>query len=509
MALKLKKPHRPIDKTEALASWLEQFKIPSGISRGKPYVLHDFQRDVIDDHLANDEFGSPLHRTVLFSIARKNGKTSMCAALALAYLTEGSPLHLPGWRGAIASPSENHSLMLALAIQELCEANGLDHIKVRKNPAPGVVLGDNNSRLEILSGSKTQGHGLSLDFALVDEAGLLTDNSEVIQNLTDSLAARDGRLIITGTRGTSKQFNERIERPSRSTKVHCWSAPLDADPGDRDLWEKVNPGLASGIKSRRFLEDAFTEAEAAGTTTAFMAWQLNAPLDPQRQLLLEYKTLQRAYDEAAEPISGEPVWLGLDLGGAASMTAAVAVFESGVVRAVGAFPSADMNLLQRGKRDLVGMTWVQCAERGELKETTGHVTELSEFIPHVLDMIRGHPVQSVTGDRYREGELRNALAKAGVDWPLNLRANGPKDGNADILATRRMFLAGKAKLCRNLLLEASLAEADCKVSTTGAVQLDRAHRDGRNDVAAALILAAGAYMRDREAPKPEYEVEVF
>ncbi|WP_420010429.1 hypothetical protein [Tateyamaria sp.] len=375
-------------------------------------------------------------------------------------------------------------------------------------PKPGHILGDNGTKFSALTGAPNAGHGLSLNTAIVDESGLLKENSEVIQNFTDACAARDGRVLLVGTRGTSRQFRERIERPDRTTKVHLYSAPIDCDPGDRDLWRKVNPGLGE-IKTERFMEDLYEQARAAGTMSGFLSWQLNAAVDPGRELVLQYATLSGCYDETAEPIPSEPVWLGLDLGGAASLTAACAVFESGVIRSIGAFPNADLTLAERGKRDGVGNTWVECAKRGELVETSGHVSELTEFLPHVQEMIAGHPVMSVTGDRFRDAEFRNALAKANVNWPLQLRATGPKDGNADLLALRKFFLARKARLKRSLLMEASLAEADCRVAATGALSLDRAHRDGRNDLAAALILAAGARMRDLERPPAEVEVTVL
>ena len=72
-----------------------------------------------------------------------------------------------------------------------------------------------------------------------------------------------------------------------------------------------------------------------------------------------------------------------------------------------------------------------------------------------------------------------------------------------------MFLSGKAKMQRSLLLEAAVAEADVKVSTTGACQLDKSHRNARIDVAQALTLACSAYVSAMDAPQPEYEVQLW
>ena len=323
----------------------------------------------------------------------------------------------------------------------------------------------------MLTGSKSQGHGLDLDLGIIDECGLLPRQAETIQNVFDAVATRDGSIILTGTRGDSPGYNEIIDNPDDRTAVHLYGADKDDNPADPAVWAKANPGLGR-IKPLRFMQDAHAKAEKSGSLTQFQVWQLNVAKSPSRQLLLEYSTLSKAYDETAEPIPGEPCFVGIDLGGTSSMTAACVVYQSGVIKTLGAFPGGgDLDLYARGRRDLVGNTWLECADRGELIETSGAVADLAEFLPAVVEMIGDHPVASVSCDRYRDGEFRSAMFKAKVDWPMVFRGTGPKDGDADIRATRKLFLSGNAKLRRSLLLETSMAEADVKVSATGALSL--------------------------------------
>ena len=54
-----------------------------------------------------------------------------------------------------------------------------------------------------------------------------------------------------------------------------------------------------------------------------------------------------------------------------------------------------------------------------------------------------------------------------------------------------------------------MAEADVKVSATGACQMDKSHHHARIDVAQALCLACSALVREKDAPTPEYEVTVL
>jgi len=283
-------------------------------------------------------------------------------------------------------------------------------------------------------------------------------------------------------------------------------ADREDDPADPAVWDKANPD-GGRIKPRRFLQDAYDKAEASGSLASFKNWQLNVPISATRELFLDYDNLAKSYRDDATPVPGEGCFIGLDLGGSSSMTAATIAYDSGVVKVPGAFPNGEMDLITRGKRDQVGDFYVRAADGGDLIETSGAVSDLQQFLTELWARVGAHPVRSISCDRYRDAELRTAMARAQVSIPLEFRGNGPKDGNADVLATHRMFKAGAITMRRSILLEGSLTEADVKVSTTGAVQICKSHLTARIDVAQSLILACSALLRARDTVKPEYSVE--
>lgn len=504
-----RKRRRPPPEVRA-ARWLaDNWVIPSGQHAGEPFELHGFQLELFRSFFSRDHDG-PTFRTVIFSTPRKLGKSTVLAALLLCLMCPDSPVYVKGFRGAVAAPSEKHARWIAEAFRALADAAGRGgEVSTKTNPRPGVICVA-DTQVILSTGTRSQGHGADLDLAIIDETGLITGQKSdgLISGFYDALSARNGQLILTGTRGDAAEYNELIEHPDKRTKVILYGASKDDDPSDPATWEKANPD-GGRIKPRRFLQDAYAKAEAGGSLAEFQAWQLNVPLSPSRELLLAYDTLKKAYREQPEPIPGEPCHVGIDLGGPASMTAAVVAYESGVIKVLGAFPGADMDLRARGKRDMVGDLWARCADAGELIETSGSVSDLQEFIPEVIHMIGPHPVRSVSCDRYRQHEFETALARARIGWPVIYRGTGPKDGDQDIRATRKLFLAGAVTLKRSILLEGSLGEADVRVSTTGAVQLDKSHIHARIDVAQALCLACSALLRAREEVVPEYTVEVL
>ena len=503
-----KRQRLPIERRFGI--WLSKhFVIPSGQNAGKPFELHTFQLEFLREYLADDHDG-PRWRTNIFSTPRKLGKSTFLGAVMLGHLCEDSPIHIPNFTGAIAAPTEKHCGYIAKAMKALMEGAGREEeYRTKANPRPGLIeLGAGTVMLN--TGTNISGHGADLDVAVIDETGLMPGHKdELVQGFFDALATKNGRLILTGTRGDSPEYNEMIDNPDPRTHVCLYGATKDDDPSDPEIWDRANPDRGK-IKPRRFLKDAHDKAEASGSMAAFQNWQLNVPVSATRELLIDHTTLTAAYRDDPKPVPGEPVHIGIDLGGSTSMTAATIAYEqSGLIKMLGAFPAGEMDLRTRGKRDMVGTFYERCATAGELIETSGAVSDLQEFLPELVKRIGNHPVRSVSCDRYRDAEFRTALARARLDWNLIYRGTGPKDGNSDIEATRRLFKAGAVQMRRSLLLEGSLAEADVKVASTGACQLDKSHLHARIDVAQSLVLACSALLRAREEVKPEYTVEVL
>ncbi len=495
---------------ESLDQWgRETFTVPHGINKGQPFGLSSFQKRLLVALFSRDIDG-PTFRTLIYTLPRKLGKSMLLAFLLLAFMCPDSPAYREGCVGAVAAPTEKHCGYVADHMFALLETAGReDELRRRSDPRPGI-LEMCNCKVYLSTGSNWGGHGLGLDFAIIDECGLITKGQdELITGYYDALSSRDGQLIGLGTRGDNLIFNEMIENPDPRTHVICYGASKTDDPSDPATWAKANPDGGT-IKPLRFLKDAHDKALHSGSLTEFCVWQLNMPLSPTRQLLLDYPTLTKAYRAKPEPIPGEPVHIGIDLGGSASMTAAVVAYEqSGLIKLLGAFPGADMDLITRGKRDLVGDLWHRAALDSDLIETSGSVSDLNEFLPAVVDMVGNHPVASVSCDRYRQAEFSTALARQKLACPVIYRGTGPRDGDQDIRATRRLFLSGSVNMVRSVLLEGSLGEADVKVSTTGACQLDKSHKTARIDVVSALVLACSAVVRAKDIPPTEYSVEVI
>src|SRR5580765_4272879 len=73
-------------RAKAVIRFIEQLTIPSGTGQGKPFKLEPFQkafiRDVYEPYIGDRR----VVRRAILSMARKNGKTALIAAIVLAHL---------------------------------------------------------------------------------------------------------------------------------------------------------------------------------------------------------------------------------------------------------------------------------------------------------------------------------------------------------------------------------------------------------------------------------------
>src|ERR1043166_2696436 len=72
--------------SERIISFIESLPVTSGILAGTKFKLDKWQRDIIKGIYRTDKKGKRIVRQALITMPRKNGKTGLTAALALAHL---------------------------------------------------------------------------------------------------------------------------------------------------------------------------------------------------------------------------------------------------------------------------------------------------------------------------------------------------------------------------------------------------------------------------------------
>ena len=149
------------------------------------------------------------------------------------------------------------------------------------------------------------------------------------------------------------------------------------------------------------------------------------------------------------------------------------------------------------------------AERGELRTWPGKVTPVGPFLAWVCELLDGAQPTLALADRYRQGEAEDALAAAGVRWPMEWRAQGAgKDGSADVRSFQKAVLSRTLRPDESLLLASAIADSIIRYDGNGNPALDKARRKGRIDALSAAVLAVGAGERATARPMGEWSMAV-
>ena len=470
-----------------LFEWIEaSLVVPSGLLAGQAFRVEPWQRRFLRGALADGVTES------LLCVARKSGKTSILAALVLAYLV--GPLNrAPNWRALAVSLTAKLSGELRSAIRETAEASNLDGVEVVQAEARGL----RGARCEFLSADKSSGVGSGAELVVFDELGLLPENRRSLLNACySSTSARGGRLVAISIRGASSMLEALIDRrgdPSVFVQLH--EAPPGCAIDDRAAWAAANPALGT-IKSMSYMEAASRRALASPSDQAdFRAYDLNQAGSPARETVVTVSDWVSCVTPTPPERAG-PCFVGLDLGGASALCGAAASWpETGrleVWAAVGDTPS----LLDRGKTDGVGNRYETMARRGELRTYEGRVTPVAEFLSDLIDRLAGCDIRAFHADRYRQAEALDGLAAAGAVSPLVVRGGGFKDGSEDIRGFQRAVIAGKIRSAPSLLLESAIAESAIQRDAAGNMKLQKGRQAGRIDALSAAVLAVAAGERE-------------
>lgn len=480
-------PEYPADPVHAFVDWAtEVLKVPTGPKTSQPFVIPDWQERFLQGAFADGIFEAGL------SVGRKNGKSGLIAAWLLACLD--GPLVRRGWRAVVVSEKGSFAKELQSAMQLTANISGLWNVAFYATPPPGRALGRCGTQIDFLAADRATGHAIGVDLAIVDEAGLLREEKRPLWNaVLSSTSSRGGRLVAISIRADGPMFGEIADRAKEPDVYWQEHAPArDCALNDREAWLQGNPGLADGIKLWSYMESQYRRAKSNPENAAhFAAYDLNLPQEPERTLIIQLSEWKDAVVGDAPPRDG-PCFVGVDLGGSSSMTAATVYWpDSGRVEVYGAFP-ATPDLRQRGQQDRVGGLYVRMHRDDNLILLPGVVTPVDQFLDYLDTQLAGERILCSGADRYRQKEFIQAMSQAGLTWPVVWRGVGAgADGASDIRAFQDEIREKYAKPTRSLLLEHAIAESAISFDKNRNPSLDKAKSKSRVDALQAAVIAFG------------------
>ena len=483
--------------------YIETLTIGQGRLAGQSFGVMPWQARFVRGALAPGVAESCL------TLGRGGGKSTLIAGIGCAAL-EG-PLMAPEAEILIvASSHEQGQVIFRHVLRFMGQGIAAGRFRVADTVNASRLTNRNTGTMLSVKGSDPKRlHGAAPSLICADEIAQWPTPriGEMLAALrTASGKIPDSRLMMIGTRPADELHPFAVAlRDCDYSQVHA--AGPDDPPFQRRTWKRANPGLDAMPDLEAAIRREATAAKRDGSLMAqFRSLRLNQGVaDTEISVLLDAGVWQGAEGEAER--SGPCIW-GVDLGSSAAQSAIACYHpQTGALVSVAAFP-ATPGLSERGLADGVGGLYQQCAARGELVTLGTHTVPVAELLALALHRF-GRPSR-IVADRFREGELREALDKAGVPLAtLEFRGMGFVDGGEDVRTFRRAVLEGRVTPEPSLLLRSAMAEARTVMDPAGNAKLSKGSQGGRrlrarDDSVAAAILAVSAGVRHPVAPRARW-----
>lgn len=478
--------------------WMEGLRVSQGSKTGDRFKVLDWQREFLEEAL------SPGVTQAALSVARGNGKTTLIAALASAFIA--GPLRQPRAEAPVVAASYSQARVAFEHVQAFCSGllepsedwrltNSLHWSLIEHKPS--------GARLRVLSSNPKKAHGLAPALVIADEPAQwdLGSGDRMYSALTTSIGKIPGaRLIAIGTRpvGGDHWFARLLDSPMVGCVSRSYAAPVNVDVTDRDAWLAANPSLRFMPELRRAIA---TEAQQCtknpSLLPAFSALRLNQGVHDSDTIrrLVNVQDWKACLEKGPGERQGPCVW-GVDLGGSAALSAVACYWPETGRLEVRAACGSDPDPMVRGTRDGVGDLYLRAIKQGKLRVDDGRIPNVRRLLYWTLGDVEEAPV-AIVADRWRMAELQDAAMSIPELTFIDVvaRGQGFKDGAEDVrrfqdaVLTRRIRPEG-----RHSLLEASIAEAVIVLDPSANAKLAK-HQEGkkkataRDDLVAASILA--------------------
>ena len=446
------------------------------------------------------------------SLPRGNGKSWLAGHLVSRILDPSDELFRPGTESVLLAASiEQARIVFRFARGGLEELGGYRFLD--STTRIGITHRATNTKLRVIGSNAKTAFGLvGCPWAIADEPGAWeVRGGELMHDALETALGKPGspmRVLMIGTLAPARNgwWPDLVARGSHGS-VHVTA--LQGDPDKWDQWpeiRRVNPLTAVSPAFRAKLLEERDEARADPRLKArFLSYRLNVPSGDERTMLLELQSDWKAVlARPVPPPEGRPV-VGIDLGGGRAWSAAVAVWSTGRVEAVALAPGVP-DLAAQEKRDRVPTgTYARLAQTGRLRVSPGkRVPKPSDLVDAVTGL--WGPPAAVYCDRFRLSELQDTGIR-----PLQARVQRWSESTEDIRGLRRLALDGPLAVeeASRGLLTVSLAAAEVQSDDAGNARLVKrgTNNQARDDVAAALVLAAGAMDRQRRKPPRRFASE--
>jgi phage terminase large subunit-like protein len=390
---------------------------------GQPFALQPWQRDYVATLFGwKRPDGTRRYVESLGAVPRKNGKTALCAGLALYGLVAEGQVNAQIYSAAMdrdqASAIYRWASRMTLQSPHLMKRlNCIDSTK-------RITFRQTGSFYSALSGDANTGHSKKPYMVLFDELHTQR-NRGLYDSLQTGMGSTVNRLFISIT--TAGWDRESIcfkvwQHARRVRDNHGAEFPYflpmiyeleDKDDwNDEGVWGKCNPNLGVSI-GRDFLREEYAKAKQS---PAFENTFRNLYLNQWVEQAIRWLPMD-AWDDAGEmpDLEGETCWAGLDLSATTDLTALSLVFRVGEDKyaVIPHFFIPEDTARDKEREDRV--PYREWAKQGLVTLTPGRQVEFAFIVRKLVELRDKYNIQEIAADRWGLAPLLAPLQNEGFE----------------------------------------------------------------------------------------------
>lgn len=495
-----------------VAFFAECLRHTTGEWRGQPFVLSDWQAQIVRDVFGwKRADGTRRYRTAFIFVPRKAGKTTLAAGLALyALYCDGEP----GAQVVNAAADREQAALCFEAAKQMVEAE--PELAARSQPFKrAVVVPNSGSSYRVLSSEAYSKHGLNCSYIGADELHAWPDR-ELWDVLTTSTGARRQPLTVVTTTAGFDRHSICFELYDYACKVRdgiiddptFYPAIFEAGPEDDwkepATWRKAHPGLGVSVKEEYFAAEAAKALQLPSYENTFRRLLLNQWTEQDvRWLSLEAWDACRG---TLPDLEGRACYAGLDLSTTTDITALVLAFpDAGTVHMLPLFFVPEEGIHKRARRDRVPYdVW---RREGHILATEGNVIDYDAIRAKVNELAERFNIREVAIDRWNATQLATQLTGDGFEIVAFGQGYASMSGPAKELEKR---LLGRQVLHDgNPVLRWMASNVAIEQDAAGNIKPSKARSTERIDGIVAACMALARVIANEEEGPSRYAKEGF
>lgn len=474
----------------------------------KPFTLQPWQRAIVANLFGwYRPDGTRRYREAFIFLPRKNGKTTLIAAI-LVYV-----LYCDGENGAeiysAAADRDQARLVFEQArgmVQQEPELNRRAHVYQHSI----VVGGSSYKTVSAEAGTK---HGYNSHLVVIDELHA-QPNRELVDVLMTSTGARSQPLVIHITTSDYERPSICNEKHDYASKVRdgiiddvaflpvIYEAHLEDDWTDPAVWAKSNPNLGVSVSEEYLARECQRAQESPSFENTFKRLHLNIRTEQDvRWLQMDrWDACNKAFD--METLAGESCWCGLDLATTTDIAAFVKVFKRDdryILVPTFWVPRERIGL--RDRRDRV--PYLQWTREGLITATEGDAIDYAAIERDILADSKVYKIEEIAADPWNATQVLQHLAGE------NLVVFEHRQGFASMSSPTKEFekavLAGRIVHGGHPVLRWMASNVTVETDASAGLKPSKKKSTEKIDGIVAAIMAVGRASMGQPEPPSYYE----